>query len=881
MPPKPDLPCTGLDEFANKTIAKNTKSSEEESKAARKNNDALIIKELVSDNEEENVAQHNIVKKTVRPNIVKKEFVKPRQQEKTVRKTIKKVEHNRQNIHRPRGNQRNWNNMMSQKLGSNFEMFNKACYPKAVVNAVKGNHVNAVKASACWVWKTKHKVLDHVFKPNSASITLKKIDYIDAQGRSKIENIVDHKVKVIRCDNRTEFKNRKMNQFCEMKGILRQFSIARTPQQNRVTEKRNRILIKAAKIKSLEYSIVEQVEENLYIRFSENTPNVVGTKASDNAGQAKQETKLVKDYILLPLWTADPPFSQDLKSSHDDGSKPSSDDGKKVDEDPRKENECNDQEKEDNVNNTNNVSSTIIAARTNKDNELPFDLNMHALEDVSIFNFSNNDEDDDIVADINNMDTTIQFTHILTTRIHKDHPLDQVIIDLHSATLTRQMNEKDERGIMIRNKARLVAQGHTQEEGIDYDEVFSPVARIEAIELFLAYDSFKDLMVYQMDVKSAFLYGKIKKEVYVYQPPGSEDPDFPDRVYKVEKTLYGLHQSLRSWYETLSTYLLDNGFQRGKLTRPYSTKGELTFFLGLQVKQKNDGIFISQDKYVAEVLKKFGFTKVKNASTPMETQKLLLKDEDGVEVDVHMYRSMIGSLIKPTRKVTEVPQPCDPMKHVADEAIHKELGDSLVRVATTSRAGQWCQKAIGDTIAQTRFGNVSKLSNDSLLIRGNILQSDEDRMKQNELMELCTNLQTRVIDLEKTKTTQANEIDSLKRRVKHLEMRNKSRTHKLKRLYKVGLTAKVESSGDEDNLGKDASKQERRIDDIDADEDITLVNVQVDAKKDLGDEEVFVAEQEVVSTAATTVTTKELTLAQTLKALKTLNPKLEELLYKN
>ncbi|GJV02609.1 putative ribonuclease H-like domain-containing protein, partial [Tanacetum coccineum] len=128
-------------------------------------------------------------------------------------------------------------------------------------------------------------------------------------------------------------------------------------------------------------------------------------------------------------------------------------------------------------------------------------------------------------------------------------------------------NKKDERGIVIKNKARLVAQGYTQEEGIDYDEVFDPVASIEAIRLFLAYASFKDFMVYQMDVKSAFLYDKIEEEVYVCQPPGFEDPYFPNRVYKVEKALYGLHQALRACYETLSTYLLDKGFQRGTIDK--------------------------------------------------------------------------------------------------------------------------------------------------------------------------------------------------------------------------------------------------------------------------------------------------------------------------
>nr|GFA28496.1 retrovirus-related Pol polyprotein from transposon TNT 1-94 [Tanacetum cinerariifolium] len=128
-------------------------------------------------------------------------------------------------------------------------------------------------------------------------------------------------------------------------------------------------------------------------------------------------------------------------------------------------------------------------------------------------------------------------------------------------------NKKDERGIMIRNKARLVAQGHIQEEGIDYDEVFASVARIEAVRLFLAYASFKDFMVYQMDVKSAFLYGKIEEKVYVCQPLGFEDPDFFDKVYNVKKALYGLHQAPRAWYETLSTYLLDNGFHRGKIDK--------------------------------------------------------------------------------------------------------------------------------------------------------------------------------------------------------------------------------------------------------------------------------------------------------------------------
>ncbi|GKB05525.1 retrovirus-related pol polyprotein from transposon TNT 1-94, partial [Tanacetum coccineum] len=287
-----------------------------------------------------------------------------------------------------------------------------------------------------------------------------------------------------------------------------------------------------------------------------------GTKAWDDAGKARMETVPGKDYILLPLWTVDPPFSQISKSSPDAGFKPSSDDEKKVDEDLRKNRESIDQEKEDNVNSINNAN----AASTNEVNavggktsiELPDDLNMPALEDIV---YSDDDEDVGVEADMNNMDAFMPINHIPTTRVHKDHPVKQIIGDLNSASQTRRMTKN------LEEHARLVAQGYTQEEGIDYDEVFSPVARIEAIRLFLAYALFKDFVVYQMDIKSVFLYGKIEEEVYVCQLPRFEDPDFPDRVYKVEKALYGLHQALRSWYETLSTYLLDNGFQRGNIER--------------------------------------------------------------------------------------------------------------------------------------------------------------------------------------------------------------------------------------------------------------------------------------------------------------------------
>ncbi|GJZ54636.1 hypothetical protein Tco_0609521 [Tanacetum coccineum] len=235
------------------------------------------------------------------------------------------------------------------------------------------------------------------------------------------------------------------------------------------------------------------------------------------------------------------------------------------------------------------------------------------------------------------------------------------------------------------------------------------------------------------------------------------------------------------------------------------------------------------------------------------------------------------------RKDTQVPQSSVPSDNVADEVINEEMDDSLVRATTTassleakqdsgninntrskatlnepssprtsSGSGPRCQETIGDTITQTRFENVSKLSNDPLLARGNTLQSGEDRLKLKELMELCINLQQRVLDLETTKTTQATEIASLKRRVKKLERRNKSRTHRIKRPYRVGSSRRVESSKDEGLGEEDASKQ-GRIADIDANEDIYLVNVltgeDMFGVNDLEGDAVLDASEGVVETA--------------------------------
>ncbi|GKA80949.1 putative ribonuclease H-like domain-containing protein, partial [Tanacetum coccineum] len=209
-------------------------------------------------------------------------------------------------------------------------------------------------------------------------------------------------------------------------------------------------------------------------------------------------------------------------------------------------------------------------------------------------------------------------------------------------------NKRDARGIVVRNKARLVAQGHRQEEVIDYDEVFAPVARIEAIRLFLAFASYMGFMVYQMDVKSAFLYREIKEEVYVTQPRGFKDPHFPKHVYRVVKVcmVFIKHQgpddiifgsTNKAWCDDFEV-LMKGEFEM-------SAMGELTFFLGIQVKQNPDRIFISQDKYVQDMLKKFDMESVRSETTPFEALKLKSKDEPDDVVNVHLYRSMIGSLM--------------------------------------------------------------------------------------------------------------------------------------------------------------------------------------------------------------------------------------------
>ncbi|CAM8886714.1 unnamed protein product [Rhodiola kirilowii] len=247
-------------------------------------------------------------------------------------------------------------------------------------------------------------------------------------------------------------------------------------------------------------------------------------------------------------------------------------------------------------------------------------------------------------------------------------------------------NKSDASGNITGNKARLVAQGYAQIEGIDFDETFAPVARLEAIRLLLALACHLKFRLFQMDVKSAFLNGVLNEEVYVAQPKEFEDPHHPASVYRLKKALYGLKQAPRAWYERLTVFFVEHGYVRGGVDKTLIVKhtssdfiiaqiyvddivfgsntlklvdqfveqmqkefkmsmvGEMNYFLGLQVIQKDDGIFISQSKYAKNLIKKFDLEKASHKRTPAATHLKITKDNAGTKVDQTLYRSMIGSL---------------------------------------------------------------------------------------------------------------------------------------------------------------------------------------------------------------------------------------------
>ncbi|GJY03491.1 putative ribonuclease H-like domain-containing protein [Tanacetum coccineum] len=489
---------------------------------------------------------------------------------------------------------------------------------------------------------------------------------------TEIENLVDKKVKIIRRDNRIEFKNKVMSEFYEQKGIKREFSIARTPQQNGVAERRNRILIEAARSMLADSKLpttfwAEAVNTACYVQ------NRVLVVKPHN--KTPYELFRVRTYALsfmrpfgchvTILNTLDYLGKFDGKldegffigySLNSKAFRVYNIRTRKVEENLHiRKRGIDDRERPENSTQDVNIAGPSINTASTNVNTGSVNINIvspivtTALLKATHADFFGAKTE----IDMSNITTTYLVPSTPNTRIHKDHPLDHVIGDVQSGVLSRRMtkttnkqgfisdvyegkthgdlhtflfacflsqeepkrNKKDERGIVIRNKARLVAQGYTQEEGIDYVEVFALVARIEAIRLFLAYVSFKNFVVYQMDVKSAFLYSKIEEEVYVCQSPGFEDPEFLDRRGQIDKTL--LIKRVKSDILPVQVYVDDIIFG--------STKKELC------------------TEFEKLMHKKFQMSFM--ASTPMGTSKPLLKDAQAEDVDVQLYRSMIGSLI--------------------------------------------------------------------------------------------------------------------------------------------------------------------------------------------------------------------------------------------
>ncbi|GJX66234.1 retrovirus-related pol polyprotein from transposon TNT 1-94 [Tanacetum coccineum] len=214
-------------------------------------------------------------------------------------------------------------------------------------------------------------------------------------------------------------------------------------------------------------------------------------------------------------------------------------------------------------------------------------------------------------------------------------------------------NKSDAENIVIRNKSRLVAKGYKQEEDIDFEESFAPVARLEAVRMFVAYAAHKNFTIFQMDVKTTFIIGLLKEEVYVSQPDNFVDPDFLDHVYRLKKALYDLKQAPKVWYDKLSSFLIKHHFTKDFSKRfanlmknnvEMSMIGELKFFLGLQVHQYPRSIFISQSQYAIELLKKHRMNECDSMSTPIATARL---DDDlqGTPTDQTKYQSMIGGIM--------------------------------------------------------------------------------------------------------------------------------------------------------------------------------------------------------------------------------------------
>jgi hypothetical protein len=298
-------------------------------------------------------------------------------------------------------------------------------------------------------------------------------------------------------------------------------------------------------------------------------------------------------------------------------------------------------------------------------------------------------------------------------------------------------NKQDEYGVVTRNKPWLAVKGYSKVEGLDFDETFAPVARFESIRILLAYATHHDFKLYQMDIKSDFLNGPIKEDVYVEQPPGFKSEEYRNHIYKLHKTLYGLKQALRVWYECLRNFLIDNGFRIENADSTLFTRrmgkdlfvcqiyvddiifgstnksfcdesskimtdrfemtmmGELTFFLRFQIKQVEDGTFIRQIKYTHDILKKFSMDKTKPIKTPMCTNGHLDLDMGSTSIDQKVYRSMIGSLLYLCASTPDIMLSmcmCARFQAAPKECHLRAIKRIMRYLVLTSNLGLWCPK---------------------------------------------------------------------------------------------------------------------------------------------------------------------------------------------
>nr|GEW84945.1 putative ribonuclease H-like domain-containing protein [Tanacetum cinerariifolium] len=674
LPLKRDLVFTD-DTYASKSVANvinvessKHKTSKDKSKTHRP--DASIIEEWISHSEDETKIES--VPKQREPI-----FFKSTEHVKTSREFVKKVEHNKQakNLRttnqKSRGNKKNRNNKACFVCRSfNHLIKDSDYYEKPVTTAVTQSTVKYTR--------TVKNVFNKAHSPS-----LKKLMEVMLHLEEILKvchyKLLDENHILLRVPRENNMYNVDLKNVVPSGSLTCLFAKATLDESNlwhrrlgHINFKTMKKLVKGNLVRGLPSNIFEnnhtcvacQKEKQHKASFvTENQPNDnAGIKENLDAGKVGKETVSAQQYVLLPLWSSD---LQDPKNIDDDvaddafevkenendvhvsANESDKIDKKKHDEKPKRDDkrkspidsikgvkDLRAKFEEFSFNSTNRSKLGIAGQSSFVDPcKYPDDSNMPELEDII---YSNDEEDVGVKADLYNLETNI---HVLV-----DLPKGKRAIG--SKWVFK--NKKDELGFVIKNKARLVAHGHTKEEGIDYDEFFAPVARIEDIRLFLAYASFMGFMVYQMDVKSAFLYKTIEEEVYVCQPPGFEDHDYPNKVYKVVKALYGLHQAPRACYETLANYLLENGFQRGKIDQALFIKKQKGDIFLVQV-YVDDIIFRSTNKDLCTAFEKLIKDKfqmnIKSASTPIKIEKPLLKAPDGEDMDVNLNRSMIESLI--------------------------------------------------------------------------------------------------------------------------------------------------------------------------------------------------------------------------------------------